>query len=806
MKISNKQEKLDYLHDLAREVDIHSVLEEVLPSLGFNDVHITHERGNAPENGKDLICSQMDMIEEKKDWCAFVVKKGTINGTSIQIREISSQIKDCFKYEYKSLGIRSERVRINKVKVVTNEHFSTGAKEKILNDPEIDRANVDFWDDEKIVKLIDTKYPRFWQKGTPAYKGYVDVLTASIDKDDFSKRLGLSETKIKKLVNLFIEPTLLEKEIQPAGEVIYKKKKIKSVLHGSGNVFIIGDSGSGKSTLFKQLAKDIIEENSLRDNYELYPILLTFNQLRRNNYSFKSTIQDYFHCENYAALDIDSDAMIESGNCLIFIDALDEIASTSEKEKAFNCILEFANEYPKIKLICTSRPSDFLTETCSIHNFKTYEIDKIDRRQIVQYINSYFGENESLSKRLLKSLKDSGLLEKLPKTPMTLALITIIFDEKQIEIPSTITDLYSIFVDLLLKKFEFKSTIDILETDVKYRVLSHLAKNMHVERMTSISKDKAIEEVSSYLEARGLNGISAQELIDEIITNNALIIYNDRDDVEFKHLSFQEYFTAYEYYHHLPGEKDIFIDNFQDLWWQNVAVFYAGFSKDAPKLLDDIIDSCMNVEGIIPRYNVMTGIGRLMQSLYSTPVDNRLRGIELTSQNASSIAYELINTADPQFAFFKKFSKYNIYLMLQQAFELSHHSVTLQHPLQKVFQQKIEVFKQKQQKSFQDTFSLFVIATAMGNSSFMNYTPYRMLLEQESFADLSLFALEEMCFRLNYKEMTEEQRQNEDVTWIRKKIRKRMGDLGRIAPIVNKPICDTVALSENYIVSDEEEK
>jgi hypothetical protein len=81
-----------------------------------------------------------------------------------------------------------------------------------------------------------------------------------------------------------------------------------------------------------------------------------------------------------------------------------------------------------------------------------------------------------------------------------------------------------------------------------------------------------------------------------------------------------------------------------------------------------------------------------------------------------------------------------------------------------------------------------------------------MLLEQESFADLSLFALEEMCFRLNYKEMTEEQRQNEDVIWIRKKIRKRMSDLGDIAPIVNKPILDTVALPETNIVSDEEEK
>lgn len=72
------------------------------------------------------------------------MKKGTISGTSSQINEIESQIKDCFKYEYKSLNTTSERVRINKVKVVTNEHFSSGAKEKILSNPDVDRANVDF--------------------------------------------------------------------------------------------------------------------------------------------------------------------------------------------------------------------------------------------------------------------------------------------------------------------------------------------------------------------------------------------------------------------------------------------------------------------------------------------------------------------------------------------------------------------------------------------------------------------------------------------------------------------------------------
>ena len=165
MVTKNKQEKLDFLHDIKKETEIHTLLSEILPKLGFGDVIVTHERGNMPENGKDLICSRHDQLENKKDWYAFVVKKGTISGTSIQINEIESQIKDCFKYEYKSLKTTTERVRINKVKVVTNEHFSSGAKDKILSNPGVDRANVDFWDDERLIALIDNNYPQYWQNG-----------------------------------------------------------------------------------------------------------------------------------------------------------------------------------------------------------------------------------------------------------------------------------------------------------------------------------------------------------------------------------------------------------------------------------------------------------------------------------------------------------------------------------------------------------------------------------------------------------------------------------------------------------------
>lgn len=787
MATKNKQDKLYYLHDIKREVDIHSLLAEILPKLGFKDVAITHEKGNMPENGKDLVCSLYDQLEDKKDWYAFVVKKGTISGTSSQINEIESQIKDCFKYEYKSLNTTSERVRINKVKVVTNEHFSSGAKEKILSNPDVDRANVDFWDDEKLILLIDNKYPKYWQNGSPIYKEYVEKFLTSIEQDDFSKRLGRSDSKIKKLVNLFVEPTLLEKEENENGQIIYKQRKTASVLQSNKSVFIIGESGSGKSTLFRQLSKQIVEQNSLRNDYELYPIIISFNQIKRNNFSIEKTIHEYFSNELYNDLMIDANSILRGNKCVIFIDALDEIASNTEKELAFDCIQSFSEQYPSIKLICTSRPSDFLYQCCTDKGFRSLEIDGINRRQMTQYIQTYFSGNEILSKRLIKSLQDSGLWDKLPQTPMTLALITVIFDEKHLEIPSTITDLYSIFIDLLLKKFEFKSTIDIIETDIKHRLLANLAKEMHIKKLVSIAKDDALRIISSYLQDRGQYNVNIEELLNDIINNNALLIYNERAELQFKHLSFQEYLTAYELYHHRQAERSIFVKEFHKLWWQNVAIFYAGFSKDAPMLLDEIISVCRNTKGIISQFNVMTGIGRLMQSLYSTPVKNRIDGVCLTSKLACDIALELINTSDPKFALFKNFSKYGIYQMLLAGFELSHHSITLQEPLKLAFERFASKITDIETPNFTELYPMFVISATMGNSSFSNYEPYRFVIEKTT-NDLSLIALEEMWFRVNYKEMTKEQKEEENAIWIKKKILKRMQQLGDISHLVNVPL------------------
>ena len=65
--MKNKTEKIELIHSLKKEEDIHKLLEELLPEMDFKDVIVTHERGNRPEDGKDLICSFYDKIEDSNE-------------------------------------------------------------------------------------------------------------------------------------------------------------------------------------------------------------------------------------------------------------------------------------------------------------------------------------------------------------------------------------------------------------------------------------------------------------------------------------------------------------------------------------------------------------------------------------------------------------------------------------------------------------------------------------------------------------------------------------------------------------------
>jgi hypothetical protein len=58
-----EKEKIEKLQNIGKETDIHEILYDLLPHMGYGNVQITHENGNVPEYGKDLIASKLDNIE-----------------------------------------------------------------------------------------------------------------------------------------------------------------------------------------------------------------------------------------------------------------------------------------------------------------------------------------------------------------------------------------------------------------------------------------------------------------------------------------------------------------------------------------------------------------------------------------------------------------------------------------------------------------------------------------------------------------------------------------------------------------------
>jgi len=790
--MKSKLEKQTFLNSIQKETEIHSLLEDLLPEMGFTDVKITHEKGNRPEFGKDLVCSSLDKIENKKDWLAFVVKKGKVSGQSGAVKEIEDQVQECFKYPYKSIE-QTKKIPINKVKVITNEHFSSGAKDKIFDSNNYDRANIDFWDGEKLIGFIDEYYPKFWIRGSKQYKKYIERFQERIKTDNSIKSLSIDNKKVEKLLNNMIEPKLSERVTNEDGSINWISKKADTIINLPNNSLIIGEPGCGKTTLFKSLSNEIITQNSLRNNQDFYPIILTFKEIEQAKFKLETTISDFFNKDWNVDLAINTAQILQSDSCAIFIDALDELAKKESKVSALESVAYFNKKYPNIKVICSSRPSDYLFHNSETIGFRYMEISDLNRHQIELFLSNYFSDNLAKSKSLLKSLKDSEILEKLPKTPMTIALITMLFDEKEIEIPATITDLYELFVNLLIGKTTSKETTELIEVGIKHRILCYVAKDLHTNLKSSITKSDLQSLISAYSVERGQK-FDVNQVLEEILDQIGLLFINDKGEIAFKHQSFQEYFTAYEIFHHRQSDRQLFIDKFNNLWWQNVAIFYAGIAKDLPKLLDDILEK--SKPSNLSEYIANTGgIGRLLQALYNTPIEQRKKGVQRGLENTSSII-DIISKDEEtserkDLIFWKNFSKYGLMQIFGGWFKHNYWSITLKEPISELFDDNFELLNNKDlsnEETFKIEYQLFLVSSILASDAFIDFDRFKLLVDKSNLSNVEILAIIDTHYKTLMKYLPKSYKKNSDLISIQRRIKKKIQSSSDFAKRVNRPL------------------
>jgi energy-coupling factor transporter ATP-binding protein EcfA2 len=788
-----EKDKLDKLFNVSKETEIHEILYDLLRQMEYENVEITHENGSVPEYGKDLIASRLDDIEGVLEWTSFVVKKGDITGSSKTNIEIKAQVEESFYYSFDSL--KHGRINISKVKIVTNGKINSGAEQKFYRDEFYKNPNISFWTGKELMKFIDKFYPRFWLEGSKDYKQYVEIFQKNNKHDDFTKTLGITDSKIEKILNSSIKQKLIEFYYDEK-ESKFKKKwfDVEDLNKISDCKLIVGESGSGKTTLIKQISSNIIFENSLRNDYEFYPILLKFIDLKDSNFDITTAINDYFKKDIFKDLHFKVDELLNKKNYVLFIDALDEIGNKEFKDRALEEVKKFQLNNPEIQIICSSRNSDSLLGTCRKLDFKYYEINGISIQQAETFLGRYFDNDQIKCKRLVKSLKDSRILDKLPKTPLTLTLLTSLFDENGYEIPATISDLYKYFIDILLNKNVKESHLDLLKIGVHRSVLSYIAEFLHINKSKSINRYELTAKIKEFAAERGQK-YNVDELLEDLIQNINLLVENDRGEIEFKHLSFQEYFTAYQYYNHNVNGKSNFINNFNDVWWQNVAIFYAGMTKDSPELIDEIINAAKPVEFHDYLINV-AGLGYLIQALYNTPVQNRTKAININIENIHKALKFIISTEDDKYFEIKSYlhTTYGAHKVLAYWYEFHHSSITLKEPLGDLYDKMIielteNAFLTKDdKKNFE--YSTYLIATTLLNIEFDDFEKYNQLINLIEKDNYFVQGLIESDFSSKYKVLSKEDKKRKSIKDFEKRLSFLEGN--KIYDNVNVSIKDGV--------------
>lgn len=413
--------------------------------------------------------------------------------------------------------------------------------------------------------------------------------------------LGSDESDEQEITlnDVYIELDTTAQSNQSDGD--QSKSTVLSVLDAAVNtkrMVLLGDPGSGKSTFLKsfvaRLASAILSEDvPIKDiPVELIPVLITLRDLvtqigqlnldimssEKQQEALLSAVRNqiigqlaYFGATDFTAPLTDA---LESGRVLLALDGLDELPQ-QYRGYVRRIILALIRQYEIERIIVTCRTRSYIGDLI-IPGFKTFTIAPFSDEKIQQFVRAWYQVQASWgriseeqlinrSEDLVKAANSKGIIE-LCRTPVSLTSLAIIH-QKEVSLPRERVRLYSLMVDILLRRWQKHKMGDgvfteALKDDLRLRsAIERLAFEIQQRgkkdvRATSLSRN----EILSLLESSTYFGTltAASEFLDYIDQRAGLIIGvgSDSDrpsNYQFIHRTLQEYLAGV----YLGSQRDL---------------------------------------------------------------------------------------------------------------------------------------------------------------------------------------------------------------------------------------------------------
>lgn len=601
--------------------DLHPILDSLFNKLpNIQKVEYTH---GPNEIGADFVLSKLDDTLGITTYIGVIAKIGNIKQNFI---DIERQIEECNMPRKFQGGTKN--IRLQEIWITTTGRISKNAKDKIYE--KFKNSSIHFLDGEWIVNQIDHYMENYWFDVDLEISEFLKELWTK--NDEYDKNMSLININDRRF---YIEQDIYELDYGFDKSKITRRNPKKIDIFQAVNdkkvILIEGGMGSGKSKLLRKLIDTYsIPHEFIKTN--IFPVFTTYKDLiDKFNGSVKNAIDKLVTDNLIQKLDNNS-------YFLLLIDGVDEKRmNIDEKLKLLTSIITEIRNERQIKAIITSRYLSGLDKNKDIvNNVERYEIRPLSTNKIIEFISSICTQL-NITSRIIEDLKKSSLFRDFPHNPIAAILLAELLNENSQEIPATITELYSKYLELILGRWDIEKGLQSQkEYEALDNIMMRIADFMVSNELSEISLGDVKRIFKEYLDKRNLS-ISSSDLFEKAVERCEIVFLNyDKNTFSFKHRTFAEYFYAKS----MIRDNKIPIDNrIYEPYWINTFFFCVGIKKDCPELLKEIIYFKANNEP--ERWMKVMNTGDYLLAGFTSPYEVICDGIIEIMKEASSLYIDI---------------------------------------------------------------------------------------------------------------------------------------------------------------------
>ena len=200
-------------------------------------------------------------------------------------------------------------------------------------------------------------------------------------------------------------------------------------------------AGIGKTTLAHHICVKWARDGFLAEDFDAV-ILIPLRSVQQR--SLEEVIMEHIGEENYQQMKKSA-----GRKCLIILEGLDEMAVDRRQNDPF--LLRLINECIVLEeaiVIITSRP-----HACeNIDAGRRVEVVGFGNDEIREFVENSFPKEPQCVREFLRQLDEYPQLHSLCYVPMHLLMVVDIFQYSEKKLPSTLTELYQLFIVMTLKR------------------------------------------------------------------------------------------------------------------------------------------------------------------------------------------------------------------------------------------------------------------------------------------------------------------------------------------------------------------